>query len=144
MYGSSLILLPNIIRTAQYQIQRNFHASEIRTFYQEVKWRKEKGLPKNHNSFGPLTNLPDYSFKDGRPVPFGTNQKKRFDEQKLKLQKIKQYVGEIDYAVERYERIMQDKIKQRQILLESKLKPKGDLLIESSKDNKDLKAEKVN
>lgn len=39
------------------------------------KWREEHGLPKNSNSFGPLTNLPDYTFLDGRPTPLGVSAK---------------------------------------------------------------------
>lgn len=30
-----------------------------------------QGLEPNPNVFGPLRNLPDYSFVDGRPVPLG-------------------------------------------------------------------------
>lgn len=32
-------------------------------------------MPKNPTSSGPLTDLPDYSFMDGRPTPLGVNEK---------------------------------------------------------------------
>lgn len=38
-----------------------------------------RGLTLNPNSFGPLANFPDYSFKDGRPVPYGINQKRKIE-----------------------------------------------------------------
>lgn len=37
----------------------------------DARWRNENGLPANRSSFGPLTNLPDYTFMDGRPTPLG-------------------------------------------------------------------------
>lgn len=37
----------------------------------DAPWRAENGLPANRSSFGPLTNLPDYTFLDGRPTPLG-------------------------------------------------------------------------
>ena len=40
------------------------------------------GLTANPNTFGPLTNLPDYTFKDGRPTPLGVRQKARLDKQR--------------------------------------------------------------
>ncbi|KAF4528126.1 hypothetical protein B566_EDAN016329, partial [Ephemera danica] len=30
-------------------------------------WRANRKLPRNPNSYGPLTDAPDYSFLDGRP-----------------------------------------------------------------------------
>lgn len=39
----------------------------------DQKWREERGLPANPNEFGPLTNLPDYTFLDGRPTPMGVS-----------------------------------------------------------------------
>lgn len=41
-----------------------------------------RGLTNNPNKFGPLTNLPDYTFKDGRPTPLGIRQKARLDKQR--------------------------------------------------------------
>lgn len=38
--------------------------------------------------------------------------------------------GEIDYAVERYARLQEKKEQERQQILNNKLKPKGDLLLQ--------------
>lgn len=48
---------------------RQFSCTMIRAL--DRKWRERRGLPENPNAFGPLTNLPDYSFLDGRPTPLG-------------------------------------------------------------------------
>lgn len=40
------------------------------------------GLTANPNSYGPLTNLPDYTFKTGKPVPLGIRQKAQLDKQR--------------------------------------------------------------
>lgn len=38
----------------------------------DVKWREERGLHKNPNAHGPLTDFPDYTFMDGdRATPIG-------------------------------------------------------------------------
>ena len=40
-------------------------------------WRQKVGLPKLQTAKGPLTDLPDYSFLDGRPTPLSVGQVKR-------------------------------------------------------------------
>lgn len=41
----------------------------------DIIWRRDRRMPKNPTSSGPLTDLPDYSFMDGRPTPLGVNEK---------------------------------------------------------------------
>ncbi|XP_026825535.1 39S ribosomal protein L52, mitochondrial [Ooceraea biroi] len=100
------------------------------------KWRWRQGLTSNPTTFGPLTNLPDYSFKDGRPTPLGTRQKTRMDTQKQYAERIVKLVSEIDYAVDRHARQQEEEKRERQRILDSKLKPKGDLLLQESKVKK--------
>ncbi|XP_011304298.1 39S ribosomal protein L52, mitochondrial [Fopius arisanus] len=88
-------------------------------------WRRKMRLPENPNAFGPLTNLPDYSFADGRPTPFGTRMLNRINKQREILKRVRTLTSEVDYAVQRYERIQGEKAKYRKSILESKLKPKG-------------------
>lgn len=38
-----------------------------------IVWRRNRRLPKNPTSSGPLTDLPDYSYMDGRPTPLGVS-----------------------------------------------------------------------
>jgi len=48
--------------------------------------------------------------------------------------KIIQLVGEVDYAVERHARLQEQKKQERQQILDNKLKPKGDLLLQKQAD----------
>ncbi|XP_014210505.1 39S ribosomal protein L52, mitochondrial [Copidosoma floridanum] len=113
-------MLQSVLRITRFNTQQS-----IRQKYFDVKWRENRNLPRNPNSFGPLTNLPDYSFTDGRPVPYGTNQKRRIDKQREHLIKIKKLVGEVDRAVERH-KCLQEKIQQeKQQIIDGKLKEKG-------------------
>jgi large subunit ribosomal protein L52 len=45
-------------------------------------WRQNVGLPKLQTARGPLIDLPDYSFVDGRPAPPAVGQVKRKELQK--------------------------------------------------------------
>ncbi|XP_001601935.1 39S ribosomal protein L52, mitochondrial [Nasonia vitripennis] len=113
-----------------HQVLRDFHVSTATCL--NHKWRKERKLPSNPNSFGPLTNLPDYSFQDNRPVPYGTNQKKRIDQQREQFIKIKELTGQIDHAVKRHALLERQEEERRKQILDSKLKEKGSKLISSN------------
>ncbi|XP_034940490.1 39S ribosomal protein L52, mitochondrial [Chelonus insularis] len=109
---------------------KGFHASASRLLDQD--WRRIKGLPSNPNAFGPLTNLPDYSFTDGRPVPFGVKQYLRIQKQRKYFEKITKLVKEIDFAVENHERRTQEAEEKRRKIIENKLKPKGQMILGES------------
>ncbi|KAL0102355.1 hypothetical protein PUN28_018700 [Cardiocondyla obscurior] len=104
-----------------------FHQSQ--TQYLNQKWRQSRGLTINPNTFGPLTNLPDYTFKDGRPTPLGVRQKFRLEKQRGYAERIVKLVKEIDFAVERHAKLKEQEKQERQQILDSKLKPKGDVLL---------------
>ncbi|XP_043259450.1 39S ribosomal protein L52, mitochondrial [Colletes gigas] len=106
-----------------------FHTSSV-TYLNQV-WRKKKGLMTNPNVRGPLTDLPDYSFKDNRPVPYGSNQLMRIKRHQEFARRVTQLVGEIDHAVEKHARLEREENERKQKILESKLKQKGQLSIDS-------------
>jgi len=116
-----------------YNIMVNgFHQSCAQ--YLDQRWRQKRGLTVNPNTFGLLTNLPDYTFKDGRPTPLGIRQKARLDKQRNYAARIIKLVGEIDYAVERHAKLQEKEKQERQQILDNKLKPKGDLLLQKQAD----------
>lgn len=39
----------------------------------DILWRQNRRLSKNPTSEGPLTDLPDYSYIDGRPAQLGVS-----------------------------------------------------------------------
>ncbi|XP_071863557.1 mitochondrial ribosomal protein L52 isoform X2 [Bombus fervidus] len=97
--------------------------------YLDQKWRVARNLAKNPNTTGPLITLSDYSFKDNKPVPYGSRQLKRIQKHQEYMRKIVKLVGEIDFAVERHSRLLKEKEEQKQKILDSQLKPKGVLPI---------------
>ncbi|XP_001360743.4 39S ribosomal protein L52, mitochondrial [Drosophila pseudoobscura] len=99
----------------------------------DQKWREAKGLPENPNAFGPLTNLPDYTFLDGRPTPLGSNQKKRLERQQEIATKIVELSGELEFAKQRYERQRVAAATEKQRIIQNKLKPKGHLMLKQKK-----------
>ncbi|XP_055856847.1 39S ribosomal protein L52, mitochondrial [Episyrphus balteatus] len=96
-------------------------------------WREDHGLPTNPNSEGPLTNLPDYSFVDGRITPLGTNQKKRIQHQQEIARKMVTAIKELDYAKKRFVDMKASKEAEKKRIIENKLKPKGHLLLKKDK-----------
>ncbi|XP_011163169.1 39S ribosomal protein L52, mitochondrial [Solenopsis invicta] len=125
-----------ILRVEQhinYNIVVNgFHQSCVQ--YLNQRWRQKRGLTANPNTFGPLTNLPDYTFQDGRVTPLGIRQKARLDKQRDYAARIITLVGEMDYAVERHAKLQEKKKQRRQKILDNKLKPKGELLLQKQAD----------
>ncbi|GAB1866759.1 Large ribosomal subunit protein mL52 [Camponotus japonicus] len=114
-------------RHLYYNVVNGLHQSCTR--YLNQRWREKRGLTANPNAFSPLTNLPDYTFKDGRPTPLGIRQKARLDKQRNYAARIITLVGEIDYAVERHAKKQKQRIQRRQQILDNKLKPKGNALL---------------
>lgn len=119
----------------------------------DQKWRRENGLHPNPTSFGPLTNLPDYTFMDGRPTPLGvkiiaillywvfliaffvsqSRQKRRLLKQRELAATIVQMSAELDFAKQRHQTILREKEEKRERIIQNKLKPKGHLLLKQSK-----------
>ncbi|XP_075165963.1 mitochondrial ribosomal protein L52 [Haematobia irritans] len=97
--------------------------------YLDQRWREGNGLPANPNSFGPLTNLPDYTYLDGRPTPMGSNQRKRLIKQQEIAAKIVTLSKELDMAKQRFQNLKQKEQEDRQKVMQAKLKPKGKLLL---------------
>ncbi|KYN20730.1 PREDICTED: 39S ribosomal protein L52, mitochondrial [Trachymyrmex cornetzi] len=123
----------HVERHISYNIVVNgFHQSCVQ--YINQKWRQKRGLTANPNTCGPLTNLPDYTFKNGKPTPLGVRQKARLDKQRDYASKIIKLVGEIDFAVDRHARMQEKEKEERQEILNNKLKPKGDLLLQIQAD----------
>lgn len=46
------------------------------------KWRLKQGLGRHGNEYGPLQEIPDWSYADGRPAPLWPREVKRRQKQK--------------------------------------------------------------
>ncbi|KAJ9585882.1 hypothetical protein L9F63_020470, partial [Diploptera punctata] len=88
-------------------------------------------LVPNPNKTGILTDKQDYSFLDGRPVPLGSGVKRRVMKQREYAETIVKLSKEIDFAAEKYNKRIEEKKAAKQRKIDSKLKPKGHLLLNS-------------
>lgn len=101
--------------------------------YLNQKWRQERGLPKNPNASGILTDSPDFSFLDGRSTPYGARQKVRMQKHRQITEQIIKLTAEVDFAVERHQQLQLEEENRQKKMLENKLKPKGVLLLKNNK-----------
>ncbi|KAF2899504.1 hypothetical protein ILUMI_06676 [Ignelater luminosus] len=97
----------------------------------DQRWREKRGLPMNPNKHGVLTDSPDYSYLDGRPTPYGARQQKRMLKQKAIAEQIMQLTKEVDFAVERHEKLQLEEEEKKREIIANKLKPKGLLLLKN-------------
>ncbi|KAG8596175.1 hypothetical protein GDO81_001762 [Engystomops pustulosus] len=60
--------------------KRSLHSTTLLCAGQE--WRIKHGFARSGSEYGPLTDLPDWSFADGRPAPQWKGQIRRKEENK--------------------------------------------------------------
>ncbi|XP_053673418.1 39S ribosomal protein L52, mitochondrial [Anopheles nili] len=112
---------------------RCFHTGVILARGVAVLNTETKRCVRNPNKSSPLTHLPDYTFMDGRVTPFGANQKKRILQQREITKQIVTLSKEMDFAVDRHNRLKTEAVENRQKQIADKLKPKGHLLLKKPK-----------
>jgi len=122
-----------LISHSSKSASRNIHITAPVSFDQD--WRYSRGLPKNPNASGPLTDNKDFSFVDGRPTPLGKGQKRRIISNQLLAEKILQTVKEMDFAVERFQRITKQGENERKLVVENRLKAKGHHMLKKKSDS---------
>nr|XP_057925117.1 39S ribosomal protein L52, mitochondrial [Doryrhamphus excisus] len=92
------------------------------------KWRKEHGLARSGTEYGPLTDLPDWSFADGTPAPPMKGMLRRRQEREELARRIVMLNSEMDRGMESW----REKKDEAQRMEEHKksllLKAKGKLL----------------
>ncbi|XP_018601944.1 39S ribosomal protein L52, mitochondrial-like isoform X2 [Scleropages formosus] len=97
------------------------------------KWRLEHGLARSGSEYGPLTDLPDWSFADGRPAPLMKGQLRRQKEREEFARRVVVLSTEMEAGMQKW----RVKKEEEQIMREKKksqlLKPKGKLLLKTKK-----------
>ncbi|KAJ8372751.1 hypothetical protein AAFF_G00277590 [Aldrovandia affinis] len=97
------------------------------------KWRAEHNLSRSGTEYGPLTDLPDWSFADGRPAPPLKGQERRKRDREEFARRVVLLSSEVDRGMQRWrERKEEGKAKdekKRSLLL----KPKGNLALKDKK-----------
>lgn len=97
------------------------------------RWKDENNMPQNPNSYGPLTDLPDYTFLDGKPTPLIVGQQERMVVQQQLAEDVIRLTAEVDFAVQHH--IQQEQLRKENIksIIDGKLKAKGKHLIKKVK-----------
>ncbi|KAM4564207.1 large ribosomal subunit protein mL52 [Fundulus diaphanus] len=109
------------------------HFSSTRGLQAGQKWRTEHGLSRSGTEYGPLTDLPDWSFEDGRPAPPLKGQLRRRQEKEALARRIVMLNSEVDRGIEVWEEKQQEAKRLEEHKKSLLLKPKGKLLIKKSK-----------
>ncbi|XP_070711030.1 large ribosomal subunit protein mL52 [Pempheris klunzingeri] len=93
------------------------------------KWRKEHGLSRSGTEYGPLTDLPDWSFADGRPAPPLKGQLRRKQEREVLARRIVMLSSEVDGGIEAWREKQEEAKRMEEHKKSLLLKPKGKLLM---------------
>ncbi|CAG0912562.1 unnamed protein product [Notodromas monacha] len=81
----------------------NFHRTATVAF--GGHWRRARGQCQTRNRYGPLADLPDWSYIDGRPGPLTNGQRSRLEKQKAMADEIYKSVFAIDSATAEVEEL---------------------------------------
>ncbi|XP_054304843.2 large ribosomal subunit protein mL52 isoform X1 [Pongo pygmaeus] len=88
------------------------------------QWRLQQGLAANPSGYGPLTELPDWSYADGRPAPPMKGQLRRKAERETFARRVVLLSQEMDAGLQAWQ-LRQQKLQEEQRKQENALKPKG-------------------
>ncbi|CAH1778591.1 unnamed protein product [Owenia fusiformis] len=88
------------------------------------KWRLQHGKARCGNEYGPLTDLPDWSYVDGRPAPLNRGQVRRIEERKQLAEQIREGISDLQFAIANHEYRTKKQQDERQAIKDSKFKPK--------------------
>ncbi|KFM80988.1 39S ribosomal protein L52, mitochondrial, partial [Stegodyphus mimosarum] len=92
-------------------------------------WRLRHGIPAKGVEYGPLTDLPDWSYADGRPAPLQEAKKRKIKLHKEYCEKIIKLTKEVDECLELNQQKATMEEAKRQNAIRNRLKAKGDSLI---------------
>ncbi|XP_012589466.1 PREDICTED: 39S ribosomal protein L52, mitochondrial isoform X1 [Condylura cristata] len=91
-------------------------------------WRLQQGLAPNPSGYGPLTELPDWSYADGRPAPPMKGQLRRKAQREKFARRVVLLSQEIDAGLQAWQLKQQEKLQEEERKRKNALKPKGILL----------------
>ncbi|GAB5572693.1 39S ribosomal protein L52, mitochondrial isoform X2 [Leopardus geoffroyi] len=91
------------------------------------QWRLQQGLAANPSGYGPLTELPDWSYADGRPAPPMKGQLRRKAQREKFARRVVLLSQEMDAGLQAWQ-LRQQKLQEEEGKQKNALKPKGALL----------------
>ncbi|XP_067257586.1 39S ribosomal protein L52, mitochondrial [Chanodichthys erythropterus] len=97
------------------------------------KWRLENGLARSGSEYGPLTDLPDWSFADGRPAPPLKGQIRRQKQREEFARRAVYLNAEVDEGMKQWHERKEVEKQKEEHVKSLLLKPKGNLLLKNKK-----------
>ncbi|KAM7159157.1 large ribosomal subunit protein mL52 isoform 2-T2 [Molossus nigricans] len=89
------------------------------------QWRLQQGLAANPSGYGPLTELPDWSYADGRPAPPMKGQLRRKAQREKFARRVVLLSQEMDAGLRAWQLRQQEKLQEEERKKKNALKPKG-------------------
>ncbi|XP_054433697.1 large ribosomal subunit protein mL52 isoform X2 [Pteronotus mesoamericanus] len=89
------------------------------------QWRLQQGLAANPSDYGPLTELPDWSYADGCPAPPMKGQLRRKAQREKFARRVVLLSQEMDAGLQAWQLRQQEKLQEEEWKRKSALKPKG-------------------
>ncbi|XP_053450268.1 39S ribosomal protein L52, mitochondrial isoform X1 [Nycticebus coucang] len=89
------------------------------------QWRLQQGLAANPSGYGPLTELPDWSYADGRPAPPMKGQLRRKAQREQFARRVVLLSQEMDAGLQTWQFRQQEKLQEEERKQKNALKPKG-------------------
>ncbi|XP_034019976.1 39S ribosomal protein L52, mitochondrial [Thalassophryne amazonica] len=96
------------------------------------KWRNEHGLARSGSEYGPMTDLPDWSFADGRPAPPSKGYLRRRQTREALSRRIVMLNSEMDFGIKAYRERQEEEQRKEEHQKSLLLKPKGKLLLKKN------------
>nr|XP_028557852.1 39S ribosomal protein L52, mitochondrial isoform X1 [Podarcis muralis] len=104
-------------------MSRTFHCSTVDQ--SGGAWRVKHGFPINPSHYGPLTDLPDWSFADGRPAPPMKNHLRRKERNENLARRVAMISAEMDHGMEKWKAKQNERKQQAEEKRRNRLQPKG-------------------
>uniref|UniRef100_A0A8D1MA16 Large ribosomal subunit protein mL52 n=1 Tax=Sus scrofa TaxID=9823 RepID=A0A8D1MA16_PIG len=92
------------------------------------QWRLQQGFAANPSGYGPLTELPDWSYADGRPAPPMKGQLRRKAQREKFARRVVLLSQEMDAGLQAWQLRQQEKLQEEEGKQKNALKSKGALL----------------
>ncbi|KAJ8344686.1 hypothetical protein SKAU_G00288790 [Synaphobranchus kaupii] len=97
------------------------------------KWRAENNLARSGTEYGPLTDLPDWSFADGRQAPPLKGQERRKREREEFARRVVLLSSEVDRGMQRWREGKEEEKATEERKKSLQLKPKGNHMLKNKK-----------
>ncbi|XP_037771974.1 39S ribosomal protein L52, mitochondrial [Chelonia mydas] len=89
------------------------------------QWRAQQGLAPSSAGYGPLRDLPDWSFADGRPAPLWKGQTRRRQEDEAFARRVAMLGQEMERGLQRWQVQQRQQQEAKESKRQNQLQPKG-------------------